>query len=90
MKIQEFNYTDSKGVESTRIVAVIHEPSDKMFGVDISELNQWDRNYLVSAYDQLLAEHKEQLRLLHVFANTTSKQRQFFALQMSDVTTTQI
>ena len=56
MKYTEFTYTDAKGKVTERKVLVIQEPSNKLMGIDVSELSESDRKSFAAAYDEIMTE----------------------------------
>jgi len=60
MKIIYFKYTKASGEMSERVLTVLHEPSDKWSGFDITALSDADTQALVSklnkCHDRYLTE----------------------------------
>jgi hypothetical protein len=56
MKYTEFTYTDAKGKVTDRKVLVIQEPSNKLMGIDVSELSEEDRDSFSDEYEEILAD----------------------------------
>jgi hypothetical protein len=69
-EVKEFHYKDSKGKETDRTVYMIGTPSDKYFGVDLSEFDTEERMYYAQELRNLYAfvhEGIKDLGLKHNF-----------------------
>lgn len=86
MKYTEFTYTDAKGKVTQRKVLVIQEPSNKLTGIDVSEIEAEDCNSFADEYKDLyqqfidaVEELKDDYDLKHSF-------RQFIDINIKDRT----
>jgi hypothetical protein len=85
MERLNFTYTDVKGKVSDRMVAVLSNPSDKVFAVDLSELDEDAADAFSSALAAELDRHKDKVAELMAKHDLKFKLRQFFPEKMSDV-----
>ena len=83
--INEFNYTDAKGKKSHRVVYVTSKPTDKLSGIDLSELSQVDQARYSLAHDALLQEYLDNVAALQAAMDVKHKYRQFFPNKMESV-----
>lgn len=74
MKYTEFTYTDAKGKVTERKVLVIQEPSNKLMGIDVSELSESDRIDFAKGYDEI---HQEFLKVVEVLKNNFDVKHNF-------------
>ena len=74
MKYTEFTYTDAKGKVTDRKVLVIQEPSNKLMGIDVSELSEADRDDFAKGYDEI---HQEFLKVIEVLKNNFDVKHNF-------------
>ena len=85
-KILTFNYTDSKGKKSLRTILVSSEPTDKVSGIDLSELEEVDQVNFALDYKVIHDEYIEKLEKLQGSYDCKFKYRQFFPAKMEDTT----
>ncbi len=87
MKILSFNYTDVKGKQSHRTLAVSIEPGDKYAGVDISELLASDIADYSEECDNAKADYLYKLETINRNFDLKHNYRQFTASKMTDIET---
>lgn len=61
MKLATFTYTDLKGKTTSRKLMVLTEPSNKYFGVDVSELDDEQIALLFNELDLLDSQYTQSL-----------------------------
>lgn len=84
MKYTEFTYTDAKGKITKRKVLVIQEPSNKLMGIDVSELSESDRKSFATGYDEIMQEFLDTLEVLKSEFDVTHNLRQFIDTNIKD------
>lgn len=84
MKTVDFTYTDAKGKTSDRSVAIISEPSDKYFGIDISELGASDAGEIIAELNEAMQYHKAELEHIMAKYDIKGNFRYFFANKMEN------
>ena len=87
MKIAQFQYTDLKGKTSQKQVLVIQEPTDKMSGIDISELSTEAQAIFAAQYAELFDEFKEKVLLLQKSHDLLFRYRNYIPEKMSSLET---
>ena len=85
MEVLTFKYEKEPGSISERVLAAITQPSDKYFGIDISELDFEDQGLFVNELDDILEEQKEKIDALMVEYDIKHKYRTFLAAKMSEI-----
>ena len=90
MKLAQFTYTDTKGKTKDRKVLVISEPSDKLKGIDMSELDhehmlEFSNEYaaIQETFHAALEALKDNYDLKHNF-------RQFFANKIVNLVSVEV
>jgi hypothetical protein len=84
MKYTEFTYTDAKGKVTQRKVLVIQEPSNKLMGIDVSEIDEDDRKAFAEEYDDLLQQFIDAVEDLKTDFDLTHSLRQFIETNIKD------
>lgn len=84
MKYTEFTYTDAKGKITERKVLVIREPSNKLTGIDVSELEPKERDAFAAEYDGLLQDFIDAVEELKSDFDLTHSLRQFTDTNIKD------
>jgi hypothetical protein len=87
MKIAQFQYKDAKGKVSQKEVLVIQEPTNKMSGIDISELSAEAQAIFVAQYAELFDEFKEKILALQKSHDLHFRYRNYLAENMSNLQT---
>ena len=90
MIVHFFDYTDSKGKESTRQLRVTNKPSTLYAGTDLSELGHEDLAAYAIRYDELHEAFINALTKLDNEFDLNHKFRQFKPESMTNVTTEEI
>ena len=85
MKTMKFDYTDSKGKKSYRKLAVLSMPSDKVYGIDYTELSTEVTEYFLQDLMDLKEQHKKELEVLMAEHDLKHKLRQFFPVAMENL-----
>ena len=85
MKTIYFKYTDAKGKVSHRTVVVASEPTDKLSGTDISELEAVEMVAYVEKAAKLKADYLAAIEDLNKEFDLKFRFRQFFPDKMEDV-----
>lgn len=88
MKITSFSYTDAKGKRTNRQVLVVGEPSDKLSGLDVTELDDQSIKDFACLYDQALTRFQEEVQALKDEYDLKHSFRQFVAGRVEDPVTT--
>ena len=84
MKYTEFTYTDAKGKVTDRKVLVISEPSNKLMGIDVSEISEDSRKDFAAAYDEILTEFLVMVEELKSEFDVKHSLRQFIDVNISN------
>ena len=82
MKLVDFSYTDLKGKETTRKVLVTHMPTNKVMGVDVSEIDYEQAVYFGQSYQLLLDDFTKKVAELEAHYDVRHRVRQFFPDKM--------
>ena len=90
MKIAKFTYTDTKGKTKERQVLVISEPSDKLKGIEVSELPEQDAKAFSEAYSAAQDAFHANIEALKAEYDMKHNFRQFFASKIEAMTVEQI
>lgn len=77
MKYTEFTYTDAKGKVTNRKVMVIQEPSNKLLGIEVGEMEPEDRVAFMAEYNNILQQFIEAVNDLKDDFDLTHSLRQF-------------
>lgn len=85
MKIATFIYTDSKGKISKREVVITGMPSDKLSGIDISEMVTEDCNDFVAAYSDIQARYISDIENLKAEFDLKHNFRQFLEKNITEM-----
>lgn len=67
--ILEFDYVDAKGKHSHRVVWPIAGPSDKYFGIDLSEFSAEEQEFLSNALDEIYSVYLAEIKGLGLGSN---------------------
>lgn len=89
-KVTSFEYTDTKGKKSRRTLLVLQNPTDKYFGIDMSELDVEEQVLFSQEYSRIHQEYKDKLEQLQIEYDLKYKLRQFFADKMENQVTEDI
>lgn len=84
MKYTEFTYTDAKGKVTNRKVLVIQEPTNKLLGIEVSEIEPADRDAFAAEYDGLLQDFIDAVEDLKADFDLTHNLRQFIQTNIKD------
>ena len=84
MKYTEFTYTDAKGKVTNRKVLVIQEPSNKLMGIEVSEIDVADRAAFAAEYDKLLQQFIDAVEDLKADFDVKHNLRQFIDSNIKD------
>ena len=84
MKYTEFTYTDAKGKVTNRKVMVIQEPSNKLIGIEMGEMEPEDRVAFMAEYNNLLQQFIEAVNDLKADFDVTHNLRQFIETNIKD------
>ena len=85
MKIAKFTYQDLKGKITERKVLVVNEPTDKISGIDVSELEPDEQQEFAEAYSAIMAAAKSELQALQAAWDLKYNYRQFFADKITNL-----
>ena len=86
MKIQSFNYTKLNGATNYRVVAVLHEPSKALAGLDIDELDEVHQGEFAAAMNELNLDHQTKIEQLKAKYDIRKSYRVFLPERMTDIT----
>lgn len=89
MKFAAFKYTDAKGKITQRKLLVIDQPSNKLTGIDVTELEAEAAQQLAREYDRLLDNFRQSVLELQVDFDVRNNFRQFLQERMTSVEITQ-
>jgi hypothetical protein len=84
MKIAKFTYKDLKGKVTERKVLVVSEPTNKVSGIDIGELEAAEQQEFAEAYQQLLNTFVAEVSALKAAWDVKHNYRQFIADRMTN------
>ena len=84
MKYTEFTYTDAKGKVTDRKVLVISEPSNKLTGIDVSEMESEDCNSFADEYTNLYQQFIDAVEELKADYDLRHSFRQFIDVNISN------
>ena len=82
MKLASFVYTDTKGKITNREVFVVGMPTNKLNGIDVTELSAEDQALFSFEYDQLLEEFHNKVDALQKRFDVQYNFRQFLESRM--------
>lgn len=85
MNAMSFTYVKSPTDTSHRVFLPILVPTDKYFGIDISELDAEDQGEFQVALEELIDEHKEKIEKLMEVYDIKHAYRHFFPGKMENV-----
>lgn len=85
MKIAKFTYQDLKGKVTEREVLVVSEPTNKISGIDLSELESDEQQEFAEAYAAIMAAARSELQALAVAWDLKYNYRQFFADKITNL-----
>jgi hypothetical protein len=85
MKLASFVYTDTKGKITNREVFVTGMPTNKLNGIDVSELSAEDQALFSFQYDMLLEDFHKQVDDLQKRFDVTHNFRQFLESRIQDL-----
>lgn len=85
MKTVDFKYTDAKNRVTNRSLAIISEPSEKYFGIDLTELSASDAGAIIAELHEAQQYHKAELEHILEKYDIKGNFRYFFANKMEDV-----
>lgn len=77
MKLAKFEYTDTKGKTTQREVFVLGMPTNKLNGIDVSELSQEEQAVFSFEYDVLVEEFHKKVDELKARFDVKHNFRQF-------------
>jgi len=84
MKYTEFTYTDAKGKTTNRKVMVIQEPSNKLMGIEVGEMEPEDRVVFMAEYNKIFQQFIEAVNDLKDDFDVTHNLRQFIDTNIKD------
>lgn len=90
MKLAKFTYTDVKGKTKERLVLVISEPSDKLKGIDMSEVSPDDMIDFSNEYAAIQQTFHATLEALKAEYDLKHNFRQFFANKIEDMVAVEV
>jgi hypothetical protein len=85
MGIMTFKYVKAPDDTSDRVFVPISHPSEKYFGIDITELDTEDQALFTNALEDIIDEQKESIEQLMTQYDVKHKYRHFFANKMQEV-----
>lgn len=77
MKFAAFKYTDAKGKITQRKLLVLDQPSNKLTGIDVTELESTEAQQLARQYDKLLDAFRQSVVELYADFDVRNNYRQF-------------
>lgn len=89
MKFAAFKYTDAKGKITQRKLLVIDQPSNKLTGIDVTELEAAQAQQLAREYDRLLDNFRQSVLELQVDFDVKHNFRQFLHDKIESLQVTQ-
>lgn len=87
MNVLAFTYTKDNGEVSNRVFVPLVSPTDKYFGVDISELDYEDQVFITKELYDLEQEKYKQVRELMAKYDINHSFRTFIPSKMSSIST---
>jgi len=90
MKLVQFTYTDTKGKTKDRKVLVTSEPSDKLKGIDMSELDHDDLLEFSNEYATIQESFYAALETLKSNYDLKHNFRQFFANKIANLVSVEV
>lgn len=82
MKLLDFSYTDLKGKETTRKVLVTQLPTDKVMGVDVTEIDYQQALEFAQSYKEVFHDFLDKVAQLEAHYDLRHRVRQFFPDKM--------
>lgn len=89
MKFAAFKYTDTKGKISQRKLLVLDQPSNKLTGIDVTELESAVTQQLAREYDRLLDAFRQNVLELYTDFEVKQNYRQFLQSKVESLEVTQ-
>ena len=89
MKFAAFKYTDAKGKITQRKLLVIDQPSNKLTGIDITDLEPAQAQQLAVEYDRLLDGFRQSVLELQADFDVQHNFRQFLQSKIESLEITQ-
>lgn len=89
MKFAAFKYTDAKGKITQRKLLVLDQPSNKMTGIDVTELEPEQITQLAIEYDRLLDSFRQSVLELQADFDVSHSFRQFLQNKIESLEITQ-
>ena len=86
MQIASFDYTKTSGDVSKRDVLVVSEPTNVVFGIDLSELNPDDMAEFLEDYRKVFDAKQRELAEVMAKYDLTNRFRRFTPEGMSNIT----
>lgn len=80
-----FTYTKDDGKTSDRVLMVMEEPTDKYFGIDISELSEVEQGEFAAAFSKIMDDKAEAIWQLMYDFDVRRKFRYFIPSKMTDI-----
>ena len=85
MKLAKFEYTDTKGKTTQREVFVLGMPTNKLNGIDVSELSEEEQAVFAFEYDMLVEQFHKQVDELKARFDVVHNFRQFLETGIKDL-----
>jgi len=85
MQIMEFTYTKSPADVSSRVFIPLVKPTDKYFGIDVSDLDVEDQALIANELDQLNQERSDKIETIMAKYDVRTNYRSFIPSKMSDI-----
>lgn len=86
MPVLEFEYTKQGATEAKhKVVSVLAKPSDKYFGIDISELDFEEQGKIVAEIDREILDHKARIEEIMTKYDVRHNYRYYFPEKMSNL-----
>lgn len=89
MKFAAFKYTDTKGKISQRKLLVLDQPSNKLTGIDVTEVETAVAQQLAREYDRLLGVFQQSVVELYADFDVRNNYRQFLQTKIESLEVTQ-
>jgi hypothetical protein len=80
-----FTYTKDDGKTSDRVLAVMNEPTDKYFGIDISELSEAEQGEFSAKFSTIMDDKAEAIWQLMNEYDVRRKFRSFIPSRMANI-----